>query len=622
MTATSRRASTAARRAKVAPRSAALPRGYWGPDRTRPILDKVQTIRFEVDLSGLGPGERGAIDELVTAGQILQDLAELTEHHQALDARARLHALHERLGEPAETADLLTLYGLFQGPIATTLENKLEPFLPVDGFVGGRNVYPWGIEAAEVEAFLARRPEQRPTILGLHTVVRRTTPTALRRDLANLRRHRELAALHPGLEERLTALSSATTPEALYAVPYSVAWPSRVLGIAAALWRAGDAVEAEDRDFAAFLRLRSRDLLTDDNEAGDAAWVRGTFGHVDVVIGAHEPYDDDLFGAKAFFGLSILVRDEGATRELNERTRHLQDIENALPIDRHRIVSSDIPIGSFDVVAAFGQGVGTAAEILPNDPVLIRKYGRKIALRRNTVVHPSSMERLEDRWRAVMAPVHIDELTAEGVFRQISWHEVGHYLGPDTDRAGRALEETLGEDAAPLEELKSELVSMFACAWLGRIGAFTQAEVRAVVAHGILGAFRPARPLRSQPYPTIWLMLGNHLLEQGALRIGDDGVHIDHDRIAAAVEQMLGETLAIQDHGSHADSTAFIERHSTWDERHERLAARIKAAERYRYRNSIFEILEPRTGPRSEPAGSSRGPRRAGGAGTAGPRGR
>ena len=28
-----------------------LPRGYWGPDRTRPILDKVLTARYAVDLS-------------------------------------------------------------------------------------------------------------------------------------------------------------------------------------------------------------------------------------------------------------------------------------------------------------------------------------------------------------------------------------------------------------------------------------------------------------------------------------------------------------------------------------------------------------------------------------------
>lgn len=572
-----------------------LPRGYWGPDRVRPILDSTQIIRFETDLSALGPGERAAIDELVAAGRILQDLAEHTEHHQALDARARLQALHDRLGHPAETADLVDLYAISQGPIATTLDNQLLPFLPVDGWVPGRNVYPWGIDAAQIEAFLAAHPERRPDILGLHTVVRRTTPTALRRDLTTLRGHRELAALHPGLEARLTALASARDPEPLYAVPYSVAWPKRILALADRLWHAAAALEPEDQDFAAFLRQRSRDLLTDDNEAGDAAWVRGSFGPVDVVVGAHEPYDDDLFGAKAFFGLSILLRDEPSTRELRQRTRHLQAIEDALPIDRHRVVAPDIPVGSFDVVAAFGQGVAVDAEILPNDPDLIRKYGRKIALRRNTTVQPEVVERVARRWRAVMAPVHHAELTPEGIFRQITWHEVGHYLGPDGTRDGRTFEQALGEDGPPLEELKAELCSLFACEWLGRIAAFSPDEVRAVVAYLLAGTFRPNRPLRSQPYATIWHLLGNHLFEAGVLRLADDGVHVDHVRLPAEAERLLAETLAIQDHGSRAESNAFFERLAAWDDRHEQIAARIKASERYRFRHARFAILEAAT---------------------------
>lgn len=568
-----------------------LPRGYWGPDRVRPILDRVQITVFEADLSELGPGERSAVDELVAAGRILQELAELTEHHQALDARARLRAVHDRLGRPRETADLLELYEISQGPIATTLDNELLPFLPVDGWVPGRNVYPWAIDASEIEAFLAAHPDRRPAILGLHTVVRRTTPTALRRDLTTLRGHRELSALHPGLEAQLTALAAAADPEPLYAVPYSVAWPKRILGIADQLWRAAVAVEPEDGDFAAFLRQRSRDLLTDDNEAGDAAWVRGSFDHVDVVVGAHEPYDDDLFGAKAFFGLSILIRDEAGTRELRERTPHLQAIEDALPIDRHRTVAAEIPVGSFNVVAAFGQGQGTAAEILPNDPDLIRKYGRKIALRRNAAVHPQPFERLANRWQAVMAPGHHAELTPEGSFRQITWHEVGHYLGPDTTREGRPFDEALGEDGPPLEELKSELCSIFACEWLGRIGAFSPDEVRAVEAAQILAVLRPNRPLRSQPYPTIWHMLGNHLFDERVLRMADDGVHVDHARLPSAIEGMLAEVLAIQDRGSRAESNAFIERLSAWSERHEWIATRIKAAERYRFRHARYEIL-------------------------------
>ena len=65
--------------------------------------------------------------------------------------------------------NLLTLYRLFQGPIATTLENKREPFLPVDPVVPGKNMYPWGVKKEELEIFLAAHPEKRDEIMGSRT---------------------------------------------------------------------------------------------------------------------------------------------------------------------------------------------------------------------------------------------------------------------------------------------------------------------------------------------------------------------------------------------------------------------------------------------------------------------
>ena len=570
-----------------------LPRGYWGPDQARPILDKVLVTPYDVALDGLSEGERGAVDELLEAGLAVTDLDEDAQHHQALRARGRLQALHDRLGRPKQTADLLELHELFRGPIATTLENERKPFLPVDPFAEGRNVYPWAIEAGEIEAFLETRPDRRPELLDLHTAVRRTTVPSLRRDLATLRRHAVLDHLHPGLRDRLSTLLDRPA-EPFYAVPYSVAWPDRIQALSAHLWRAAEAVAADDADLAAFLRQRSRDLLTDDNEAGDAAWVRGSFRRLDMVVGAYEQYDDDLFGAKAFFGLALMLRDEAGTAELKERLKYLQAIEDALPIDRHRVVSSDIPVGTFDVIAAFGQGVEVDAEILPNDATLTRKYGRKILLRRNFTMHPDVVARLKRRWRAAMAPVHHDELTAEGMFRQTTWHEVGHYLGPDTQRSGRAFEDALAEDASVIEELKAELLSTFACFWLEGVGAYTPDEARAVATAALLGGLRPVRPLRSQPYPTLWVMRLNHALENGYLRIGDDGLHIDHDRLVDTVTSMLRETLAIQDGGTHAESSAFIERYSTWDERHERIAKALRAAEQHRYVLPRFAVLDDR----------------------------
>ena len=122
----------------------------------------------------------------IAAGEILQNLYEDARHPQAAAVRAWLAEapVHEEL-----PACQVGLYRLFQGPIATTLDNRREPFLAVAPETPGKNVYPPGITAAEVEAFLAAHPEEREAILGERTAVRRATTAALARDLAALGRH-------------------------------------------------------------------------------------------------------------------------------------------------------------------------------------------------------------------------------------------------------------------------------------------------------------------------------------------------------------------------------------------------------------------------------------------------
>lgn len=570
----------------------AVPDGYWPDEDARRILDKTLSFRLESDLAHLSPAERLVIDRLVAVGRILDDLNADQRHHQALSARRELRKVHERLGRPAHTADLLDLEDLFQGPIATTLENDLVPFLPVDPWTEGKNVYPWAIERDEIEAHLEAHPEDRAAVLGLHTVVRRSSPAALKRDLATIRAHPELSLLHPGLVPSLEARAAHPTRHALYAVPFSVAWPDELIKASGLLAEAAVAIGGEQRDMGTFLRLRAVDLLSDDNEAGDAAWVRGDVGRVDAVIGAYETYDDDLFGAKAFFGLTLFLRDEAETTAIRRAMDDLQEIEASLPYQSRRRVRSDIPAGSYDVLAAFGQGVGTAAEILPNDPDLMRKYGRKILVRRNLYTNPESLTRAKARWEAAMERDFHADLTPEGRYQQVVWHEIGHYLGPETDREGRSLEKQLEDDAAPVEELKAELISQYAAHRLRDLGHLTAEEVRGIGAGGILASLRPVRPIRSQPYPTLWLMEFNFFLDRGLLIYEDGKVGVRWERHDATIKELLGEVLAIQEAGSKQVAAEFIERWSGWDERHDALAGSIRAAEQYRYSRPIYGLLD------------------------------
>ena len=166
-----------------------VPPNYWPIEKSQPIIDKTQTIRLAPDLSQLSAGEKKAVASLLEVGKIFQGIYEDQRHQQALTADHNLNALVRTYISPAppSLANLQTLYRLFQGPIATTLENKREPFLPVDPTVPGKNMYPWGVKKEEIETFLAAHPEKRDEIMGLRRVVRTANSLNADKDLAKLR---------------------------------------------------------------------------------------------------------------------------------------------------------------------------------------------------------------------------------------------------------------------------------------------------------------------------------------------------------------------------------------------------------------------------------------------------
>jgi hypothetical protein len=578
--------------------AADLPAGYWSEAESGKILAKTLTLRLAPDLADLKPGERQAVAKLLAAGQIFQSLYEESNHPQALAARDRLADLDRRLGSPAATRNLLTLYRLFQGPVATTLDNARLPFLPVDAPVPGRNVYPWGVKKEEIESFLAAHPAERAALLHLRSVVRRADRASLDADLATLARHPALDLLHPGLTarlERLRAAAPAASGTGFYAVPYAVAYAERLLAAYGLLQEAADAVEPEDGDFAHYLRNRARDLLSDDYEAGDASWITGRFGNLNAQIGSYEVYDDELLGVKTFFGLSLLKRDARASEALLRALRGLPGLEDALPYDAHKRVREDIPVGVYDVIADFGQARGAnTATNLPNESTIARKYGRLILLRANIMRSPQIFAVVRARWQAALAAEHRDDLDPGAEFQRTLWHEVGHYLGPDLDRRGRDLNTALGAAASPLEEMKADLVSLFVGRALRAQGYYDDARLHALYAGGIERVLQPELPRREEPYATMELMQMNCFLAAGLLEFdrGAGVLRIHYDRYHEVVAALLQEVLALQRGGDAAAAERFIDRYTAWTpELHGVLARKIQASETARFRLVLYSAL-------------------------------
>lgn len=583
-----------------------LPAGYWPQEKSQPIVDKTQIIRLAPELLQLSAPERAAVAKLLEVGQIFQGLYEKQRHPQALSAYQDLIQLNKRTRGSAATKNLISLYRLNQGPVATTLENKREAFLPVDAIQPGKNVYPWAARNDEIEKDLTSHPERRDRLMDLRSVVRATKPENLAADLATLKQYPALAILHPGLPQELAQLASAI-PRAgarplearsdaqFYAVPYSVAYADELMRAYGLLHEAADILQKEDEEFAKYLRNRARDLLSDDYESGDAAWVTGHFRNLNAQIGSYETYDDELYGVKTFFGFSLLSSRQQETTALRQAMRGLQVLEDSLPYDHHKRVREDIPVGVYDVVADFGQTRGgNTATILPNESYLARRYGRTILLRSNIMRDQSIFEANSATLSAAVGAEQGRALTPDGNFYRTLWHEVGHYLGVDRTRDNRDLDEVLQEDSSLIEEMKADLVSLFVAEALQKQGYYTDAQLKSVYAGGILRVLQSNKPRRDQPYNTMQLMQWNFFLENGLLSFDPAtktlGIH--YDKYHDVVSKMLAKTLDVQYQGDKAAVDRFIDQYSTWaDSIHGVIAKNIRDQQRYRFRLFKYAAL-------------------------------
>jgi hypothetical protein len=564
-----------------------LPTGYWPLEKSQPIIEKTQTITLSPDLSNLTEGEKKAVAKLIEVGRIFQKLYEEQRHPEALSSYRALEQLDKRTGSKPETQNLLSLYRLFQGPIATTLDNKREPFLPVQPTKPGKNVYPWGITK---EAMDPKLPGM-SALLDLRTVVR--SQINLTPDIATLKKYPVLQTLHPKLLSQLSV--GRPDVDFLYAVPYSVAYADDLMKAYGLLNEAADAVDKDDWEFARFLRNRARDLLSNDYESGDASWVTGRFKNLNAQIGSYETYDDELFGVKTFFSFCLLKSREQETIALRQAMKGIQALEDSLPYKNHKKVREDIPVGVYDVVADFGQSRGgNTATILPNESYLGRRYGRTILLRANIMRDTSIFEGTSGTFAAAVGEAQAKALTPDGNFYRTLWHEVGHYLGVDRTSDGRELDEALQDNANTMEEMKADLVSLFVAEALHKQGYYTDAQLRSVYAGGILRVLQNNRPRRDQPYQTMQLMQWNFYLENGLLTFdpATKTMRISYEKYHEVVGKLLERVLAVQYAGNKAESDKFIDQYTKWDDNlHGAIATNIRAKQKYRFRIFKYAAL-------------------------------
>jgi hypothetical protein len=507
--------------------------------QTLPELQKM-TARFaptqiKVDTSKLSSGDRQALPKLIEAGRIVNRIFMQQYWSGDLALYAQLQKDTTPLGKAR-----LHYFWLNKGPWSALDDNKA--FLPgvPPRKLKGANFYPEDMNPPDFERWVATLPpDQQEQAKGFFTVIRK---------------------------------GSGSTPFTV--VPYGQEYKDDLTHAAALLHQAADLTD--NASLKKFLNLRADAFLSNDYYESDMAWM-DLDAPLDITIGPYETYNDELFGYKAAFEAYINLRDDEETSKLDAFTKHLQDIEDNLPIDpkyRSPKLGAAAPIRVVDQIIATGDGahgVQTAAYNLPNDDRVVQQKGSKRVMLKNVQ---------EAKFHNVLLPIAAKTLSKESLadvsfepfFTHILAHELMHGLGPhEIQVQGRKTNPRLEikELYSAIEEAKADVTGLFALQYMmdhakemGLTNTLRSDEAaqRQLYTTYLASSFRSVRFGLEEAHGKGQALQFNYLLDKGGIVEHKDGTFsIDMTKIKQAVSDLDHDLLTIEAEGDYAAAKKLLD---------------------------------------------------------------
>ncbi len=501
-----------------------------GEDNLKRKIDRFAPIELKVDLTSLGKGDQSALAKLIQAARVMDRiyLRQIWSGNPALAARL------ERDKSPRGRE----IWQYFQINLSPWSElDGGTPFLPGVPATRppGASYYPEDMTKEESNTWVKSLPEaERQKATGFFYTIRRA----------------------PGGKR-------------LMAVPYSEEYRQE-LGEASQLLKQAAGL-TQNPSLRSYLEKRATAFQTNNYFESDVAWLE-LDSPIDVTIGPYETYMDELFGYKAAFEAFVGLRDAAESQKLALLTRHLQEIENNLPIDpryRNPKLGALAPIRVIDEIIVGGEalkGVQTAAYNLPNDERVIREKGSKRVMLRN-IQEAKFQKILLPISKAALASDQRSLVNFEAFFTHILAHELMHGLGPhDIQVSGRktTVREEMKDLYSALEEAKADISGLFALQYLmdHRLMDVNRFSEQAMYATYLAGVFRSVRFGIKEAHGRGMALQFNFLMDEGAIQHDPaNGVfRVDLNKIKAATRKLTGEIMTIQARGDYAKAKALLER--------------------------------------------------------------
>ena len=350
----------------------------------------------------------------------------------------------------------------------------------------------------------------------------------------------------------------------LYALPYADEYASELQQAAEMLKQAAD--YAEDKEFAAYLRLRAEAIVTDNYQPSDFAWMDMKNNPIDVVIGAIETYEDQLYGYRAAYEAYVLVKDMAWSERVAKYAAYLPELQQGLPVEalyKAETPGSDADLNAYDVIYYAGHsnaGSKTIAINLPNDEeVQLEKGTRRLQLK--NAMRAKFDHILIPIADQLIVPEQRQHITFNAFFANTMFHEVAHGLGiKNTVNGSGTVRQALKEHASALEEGKADILGLYMVRQLLAKGAITEGQLEDYYVTFMAGIFRSVRFGASSAHGKANMVRFNYFQEHGAFARNEAGLYsVDIAKMTQAIDSLSNLILTLQGDGDYAAVAQLVE---------------------------------------------------------------
>ena len=526
------------------------------------ITNKTRSIEFiSRDFEGyqtLPEGDKKAIEHLVKAADIINDVALEQDNPKNIEIKRELEKLAVKDSYAAKTLELFNYLngvaghnGIDQEPVQIFKELPLLP---------GKNFYPQDLSVEEFHSIILQmakkgKIEELKKILSARTMVRRDG-------------------------------------DDLKAIDYTEYFAKEFSEIANELEVA--AYYCTEPEFKEFLQWQAQALLQNNKDMdmlADKHWaVLQNNNQLEFTLG-RESYDDELTATiydnkelmelinqhnievnpKDMLGVRVGIINKEGTELILKFKEHMPELAKLMPFatSYHQSISDGEELKQtmvdVDLVALTGdyaqcRGAITTAQNLPNNDKLAIKTGggRRNAYHRQVrqTIDKERNKKLLDKLVAPELHKYFD-LEADHLF--VIGHENGHSLGPDND-----YQRALGIHRSTVEEEKADTVSIAFMPEYVKAGVIDEETLKKIYTTWVVyRLFLKAQPLEAHRVGE--LIHFNFMHDNGAFYFDENHkLHINFEKFHDVVYAMLEETIAVQLSKSSQKAKEFIDRYTTW----------------------------------------------------------